>query len=249
MSARPHVWAAAAAWAHVSQRFREGWRLLPARDRRRWSRTIIGGYGVLVVVSLLLLVATKWALARGLLAWEAGVLRDWIETLPVSFSTAVWIQVFGSDITLAILVSCTAGVAAAARRPLRALSILAAYVLIDPVIRLVWLLWGRARPTVIMDGAAAPGFASFPSGHVAKTLAVYGILAYLWGAASRSAAERTLAGALPIGIGGLVMIGRLRMGAHWPSDVLAGTLLGILWLLLLIIALRRGETGVGEESS
>ena len=40
---------------------------------------------------------------------------------------------------------------------------------------------------LIGDGIAAPGLHSFPSGHAALCVAVYGFLAYLWIRSSRSA--------------------------------------------------------------
>ena len=73
-------------------------------------------------------------------------------------------------------------------------------------------------------------------------LAVYGLLAYLWARSSRSAAERILAVLLLAAL--LVTVGwaRLRLGAHWPSDVLVGYVIGAAWLATVILALRRAES-------
>src|SRR6185436_8524286 len=113
-------------------------------------------------------------------------------------------------------------VAARHHRPLLALTFPVAYVLQRPLVLLGWWVWNRQRPKWIAGGIAAPELHSFPSGHVALMLAVYGLLAYLWARASRSAAERVLVVALLACL--LVTVGwaRLRLGTHWPSDVLAG---------------------------
>ncbi|MFW6202519.1 MAG: phosphatase PAP2 family protein, partial [Gemmatimonadota bacterium] len=100
----------------------------------------------------------------------------------------------------------------------------------------------RARPTIILDGLASPGFASFPSGHTAKSVALYGLLTWFWIRASGSALERAIALLAFAGIISLVMFGRLRMGVHWPSDIIAGLLLGLVWLSALVLALWRAET-------
>ena len=40
------------------------------------------------------------------------------------------------------------------------------------------------------------------------------------------------------GIALVVPIGRMRMGVHWPSDIAGGYILGLVWLFILIWALR-----------
>lgn len=40
-----------------------------------------------------------------------------------------------------------------------------------------------------------------------------------------------------------VVVARLRLGAHWPTDIAAGFLLGAAWLAVLLVALRRAEAG------
>ncbi|MGH2313507.1 hypothetical protein ACRB7L_00330, partial [Staphylococcus aureus] len=77
---------------------------------------------------------------------------------PFAFSTAVWFQTFGSDPTLAILILATAGIAIWVGRPLTAIAIVLAFVGCDLITRLGWLSWDRARPDILYDGFASPGF-------------------------------------------------------------------------------------------
>ena len=49
------------------------------------------------------------------------------------------------------------------------------------------------RPDLVAGGIAAPGLHSFPSGHAVLTVAVYGLVAYLWARASCSWLERFFA--------------------------------------------------------
>jgi membrane-associated phospholipid phosphatase len=91
---------------------------------------------------------------------------------------------------------------------------------------------------VLYGGIASPGFHSFPSGHTSKTMATYGFLALIWFTASRSALERMVIVLTLLFISTVVPLGRMSMGVHWPSDVVAGMLLGITWVAVLGVARR-----------
>ena len=84
---------------------------------------------------------------------------------------------------------------------------------------------------------AAAGF-GFPSIAVTMTTVVFGFFAVL---IARELPGRTrvwpylLAGVATV----LVGFARLYLGAHWLSDIIAGILLGVIWLLLIGIAYRR----------
>lgn len=102
----------------------------------------------------------------------------------------------------------------------------------------------RPRPPVVRLDVAPPT-SSFPSGHTAAAVALYGCIAILllWVYGRRRA---TLAGAVVLWcIPVIVGLSRLYRGMHYPSDVLAGALTGGLWLLLVITTLlpRQGLAG------
>ena len=240
----PHGdWALARGVRATWGRFRDGWRALPAAAWRRWLATLALGF---VASAALMAVVTMLAENR------AGALDPWDETWlrrveagPMSFSNAILLESFGN---LAYMVPLTLGAmvwAARRGRPLLALSFPVAYLLQRPLVLLGWQMWNRQRPKLIADGIAAPGLHSFPSGHVALMLAVYGLLAYLWFRASRSAIERVLIVVLTTALLGVTGWARLRLGAHWPSDILAGYLIGAVWLATVIVALRQAERAGG----
>ena len=77
--------------------------------------------------------------------------------------------------------------------------------------------------------------------HAAVACTVYGFLIYLWFRDAPSSLERLLAIVLFVLWVGLIGSARLELGAHWPSDVIAGLFLGMSWLLVVILALRRAE--------
>jgi undecaprenyl-diphosphatase len=83
----------------------------------------------------------------------------------------------------------------------------------------------RARPVVDDSVPHAEGY-SFPSGHTLNITLAAGVLVFLlW--PLLSAYQRRIAVALAIVVPVLVGLDRLFIGAHFPSDILAGHVLGL----------------------
>jgi membrane-associated phospholipid phosphatase len=107
--------------------------------------------------------------------------------------------------------------------------------------RVTTLLVHRHRPAVHRM-EQLPVDASFPSGHVAASIAVYGGLALLLTSRYKNPWLRSviwaLALALPIAVG----IARMYRGMHHPLDVLGGVTMGLGALLIALFAAQ--VTGV-----
>ena len=89
----------------------------------------------------------------------------------------------------------------------------------------------RHRPAVAhLD--SAPPTSSFPSGHTAASVALYVGLAVIAWSASNRGWLRALATVVAIVLPVLVALSRLYRGMHFPTDVMAGALLGLVWLAL-----------------
>jgi len=232
----------------LRRRFREGSARIPASDWRAWRRTVAAGVAFMVVLMIALKTVAERLVASGTLDWEISFLRRLGDSGPFGFSTAVFFQTFGTDITLVILLTATIALAVWNRRPITALSILLAALVTDLVGRFGWAIWDRARPDVLYDGIASPGFHSFPSGHTSKTTAVYALLVFLWLRRSRSPLEWLLGLAVLLFILTVVPLGRMAMGVHWPSDVIGGFVIGAAWMAILAWALRFERTGNHNES-
>jgi membrane-associated phospholipid phosphatase len=91
------------------------------------------------------------------------------------------------------------------------------------------LLVDRNRPSVRhLD--SAPPTSSFPSGHTAASVALYGSLAVIAWRVGAAAWLRTLATVLAVLIPVAVALSRMYRGMHYPTDVAAGALLACCWL-------------------
>ncbi|RJF90478.1 phosphatase PAP2 family protein [Sphingomonas cavernae] len=99
-------------------------------------------------------------------------------------------------------------------------------------------LFHRPRPEIVERLTDVDATWSLPSGHAANSAAVYGAMALiatvLWWRKRQRHAIWTVTGLLVLVIG----LSRIWLGVHWPSDVVAGWLVGAGWALLLAVALK-----------
>jgi undecaprenyl-diphosphatase len=106
---------------------------------------------------------------------------------------------------------------------------------------------GRPRPIFDEPLATALG-KSFPSGHTVMATVVYGsiLLVFLPALAPR---WRPAAVAFVSGL--IVMVGfsRLALGVHFPSDVVAGLVLGLAWLAASVAAFELWRVELGKPRS
>jgi membrane-associated phospholipid phosphatase len=240
-SRRAGRWAATSYFADLWAQLRRESRALPAEAWRRWIQLTLVGLLLTCAFSAGLTLLARWAAPRWLQEWDAATLPVLIDRAPLSFSAAGLLETPGNLFGMILLVGMAVVLAIRAGRPLIVASMLSLYWLGTAVLWAGWLLWERGRPELVAGGIAAPGLHSFPSGHILHTVAVYGFLAYLWCRATTSWVERLVAVSLCIALCLAVALSRLVLGAHWPSDVLGGALIGALWLLVGVVALRRAE--------
>lgn len=89
--------------------------------------------------------------------------------------------------------------------------------------------FARVRPASFFD-YQLPGSPSFPSGHALYAASVFGGLAVLLSARIRSLPLQLAIWFAAISLILLVGISRVYLGVHYPSDVLAGYAIGIIWV-------------------
>jgi undecaprenyl-diphosphatase len=101
--------------------------------------------------------------------------------------------------------------------------------------------FGRIRPEAFFDFYPAPVSYSFPSGHALFATCFFGGIAVLATHRIRSRVGRVLlwliAGVLILLIG----VSRVYLGVHYPTDVIGGFAVGLLWVATLALGDRLTE--------
>ncbi len=111
----------------------------------------------------------------------------------------------------------------------------------DLVSEALKLLFMRERPIDVLDHVNTLSWGpfttatslSFPSGHASRTFAMATLIAF---------GTRRHMGVAMFVFAALVSLSRIYLGLHWPSDVLAGAVLGIVLALMLRWVGRRDNT-------
>lgn len=100
-------------------------------------------------------------------------------------------------------------------------------------------LINRERPS--MDQLVSVSTLSFPSGHAMSAMAFYGFLIYLGFHLATSLGVKL---AIFFTLGALILLigfSRIYLGVHYPSDVLAGFIGGIIWVSFFVTLFKIRE--------
>lgn len=86
---------------------------------------------------------------------------------------------------------------------------------------------GRPRP----DDPLMTQSGAFPSGHAFLAVAVYGLFAYFLIRSLRSLGAKIAVGVIGVLLVAVISYSRIVLGVHYVSDVIFGSLLGLVWLI------------------
>jgi undecaprenyl-diphosphatase len=102
-------------------------------------------------------------------------------------------------------------------------------------------LFGRTRPESFYDFYPTPSSFSFPSGHSLVAACFFGGIAVLLSHRIESRAAQVAVWVVAIGLILLVGVSRIYLGVHYPTDVVAGYAVGIVWVSAVALGDRLAE--------
>ena len=199
---------------------------------------VVGGaaavVGVLVAAGLL----TTHLLVHNVGSWDDHV-NSWFARHRTSTDNAVTADFTLLANTMGIVaVAAVVALIAAVRHHLRlAIALVVALGVELAAFLLTNMIVARPRPHVSHVGSTPSTF-SWPSGHVAATLVLYGGIALIVTMVTRQPALRILAWILPVILVPCVALSRIYRGDHHPTDTIAGLILGVAALAIGFAAVR-----------
>lgn len=113
-------------------------------------------------------------------------------------------------------------------------------------------VFNRARPT--LDHLVTVNTLSYPSGHSMSAMAFYGFLIYLCLRYKMRAWLKSLLVIVLVMIVLSIGVSRIYLGVHFPSDVAAGFVGGLIWVAFCAVVfnvfelLRKRQRGKGAEA-
>src|SRR5579859_7859541 len=211
-----------------------------SRSASRVSHTgFIVGEALLLCAAILLsfLVIQQPGPLSGDIEVEVGVQHA---LLPHHLATTIleWVSTINWPVPAGAALAAIVGLLLLLRRWLDAIVVFCFSGLADASNFLLGLLVQRPRPDghgiiVLQNVTATTGY---PSGHVVHAIAFLGILIFVSLQTRRVAWLLWPLRALFVAVILLMGPSRLLEGEHWPTDVLAGAILGAFWLVLGIHA-------------
>lgn len=199
---------------------------------RRWTLALAASGGAFVLLAALVFGSHELAFEH----FWADPLRAYRG--PITNQLALWLTNLGSGWVLGVL--CLA-VLPFLKDRWEQKALVAVYLLNLLGNLVLKQLFQRARPGDDFDPLVHERFYSFPSGHSMASMAIWGFLAWLL---ARHGKRAWAAAALAIPF--LVGFTRIYLGAHYPTDVLGGFLVGL--VVIAVVQLTRGVLPDGDRN-
>ena len=225
----------------------------PAHLHRSWGSVAAAVFAGYAAISALLigagLLIDRALTDTGLVEWDRNTVRWFADHRTSSLDTMskLWSRL--ADAPSIVAVGLLVAIVLAVRRHWF-LVVMTGAVLAVELLTFLTISYtvGRERPDVVHLGSV-PSTGSFPSGHIAATIVLYGFLSYLLRRFGAPVPLVSLAVVWTVVAAAAVGWARMYRGMHHPLDVIAGALMGIAVLVTFIAAITPASHPKQEELS
>lgn len=208
--------------------------------------TFIGGLGIFLVAGAIIGASATWVfgelaetvMAGKTQAFDEAVLR-WMGAHHTRLLDAAMLEItaLGTGTVVLMIVCISALFLALTKHRYSALLLLVATAGGIGLNLVLKIFFDRPRPSVIVWGTTAVS-SSFPSGHAMSATIVYSTVAYLAARLYRHAWQRWITMFVAAIVIVAISVSRLYLGVHYPSDVLAGAVVGLAWAAFCMATLE-----------
>lgn len=230
-----------------------------------WGHSFVGAFGLFLVGGLIVAIAGTGAFAvlasevreGETQAFDEAVIH-WMVAHRSGALDAIMLEVtaLGTWVVVLMIIVVAALFLTLNQRKYSAILLLIATLgglVLNGVLKLGF---NRPRPEIFLPVARAFS-SSFPSGHAMSSAIVYGTVAYLAARLHRRRWARWLVMAFAFVVIVLISFSRMYLGVHYPSDVIAGVMIGLAWAGFCMAtleaiqrhALSRAPRILGEEKA
>ncbi|HUQ19051.1 MAG TPA: phosphatase PAP2 family protein [Gemmatimonadaceae bacterium] len=199
--------------------------------------SLLGALGIFLVAGVIVAAFCTWAfseiaetvMAGGTQGFDENILR-WLHARHTHALDAAMIEItaLGTGTVVLMIVCVAALFLTLTKHKYSAMLLLVATaggILLDLILK---LRFDRPRPHVFEWGTNAVS-SSFPSGHAMSATIVYSTVAYLAARLQTRVWARWATMLLAVILIFLICLSRLYLGVHYPSDVIAGVVIGLAW--------------------
>jgi membrane-associated phospholipid phosphatase len=213
-------------------------------------RLVPAGLALALVLSVIGWVLVTVLTPSALTEWEQDLNRSWFlgRTEGLDLATGVGSTLSDTVTCIAVLVVAALVLRWRLGRWRESWTVAAAITGELLVFLVVTAVVGRDRPSVPQLDAAPPT-SSFPSGHTAAAVALYGCIAIIVARNLRSRWMTTVVVVVCASIPIVVALSRVYRGMHHPSDVLFGILGGGAWLLIVVATMLPRRRSIDVSSA
>jgi undecaprenyl-diphosphatase len=201
---------------------------------------IVAGFAAIAAVSIAIGFLVTHLLVH---AWGLGARDERVEVwlaahrAPLRTDASLVGSILAGGVVLPLLVGTIMVVCLALRKWRIAAFVVFVLIVESASYRATTLVIHRNRPSVPRL-EQLPVNASYPSGHTAASIAVYGGLVLLLTSLVKSRIVRVLAWTIAVALPAFVALSRMYRGMHHPLDVAGGVVVGIAAVIVLVFACR-----------